>query len=153
MLNVSWQLPDFPVDLTKFEVIFKKFAHFCYVMHTFIMFATNMCYSYPTHRTLNEHDLWSICSDVKCFSHPTSGSFLRPRKANFGVALMRALNERYGIIDSQLADQIHNDMFVVGHKQRTTVEVVGIERLNKQQRWCIFLIRTEFIWCFDVLYI
>jgi len=47
---------------------------------------------------------------------------------------MRALEERYGIIDAELAAKINNDMFVVGHKQRTTVEVVGIEQINKQQR-------------------
>lgn len=51
---------------------------------------------------------------------------------------MQALKERYGIIDADLADRIHKDMFVVGHGQRTTVEVVGIERLNKQQRWTVF---------------
>ncbi|KAK2161322.1 hypothetical protein NP493_1590g00002 [Ridgeia piscesae] len=66
-------------------------------------------------------------------SHPTSGSFLRPRKANLGISFMCALEERYGIIDAELAAKINNDMFVVGHKQRTTVEVVGIEQINKQQ--------------------
>ncbi|KAI0220594.1 Tubulin-specific chaperone E [Lamellibrachia satsuma] len=83
--------------------------------------------------TRGKHD--GTHGDKKYFStsHPTSGSFLRPRKANLGIPFMQALKERYGIIDADLADRIHKDMFVVGHGQRTTVEVVGIERLNKQQ--------------------
>ena len=69
-------------------------------------------------------------------SHPTSGSFLRPQKANFGIKFSEAMQERYGLIDDVDAGVVKEDMYVLGKKQqKTTVEIVGAQSVNKIQRW------------------
>ena len=69
-------------------------------------------------------------------SHPTSGTFIRPKKANLGVGFMTALQERYGKIEDENAGVIQEEMWVKGkNKQMTSVEVVGAQYVNLQQRW------------------
>ena len=63
-------------------------------------------------------------------SHPTSGSFVRPKKCSTGVAFMDAVREKYGKVQS--ADT--GDLYVVGGKnQHTAVVMVGMEQINQLQ--------------------
>ncbi|XP_068679242.1 tubulin-specific chaperone E-like isoform X1 [Montipora foliosa] len=63
--------------------------------------------------------------------HPTSGSFVRPKKVDFGIGIIEALKQRYG----QGSDGINQEnMFVVGRKkQRTVVEMVGADSVQEKQ--------------------
>ena len=63
------------------------------------------------------------------FSHPCSGSFVRPKKVDFGVSATTALRQRY-------SDSIQEeDMFVLGKgQQKTVVEMVGAESVQQKQR-------------------
>ncbi|KAM3931184.1 tubulin-specific chaperone E isoform 1-T3 [Leptodactylus fuscus] len=56
--------------------------------------------------------------------HPTGGSFIRPKKANFGINFLTALKRRYGINDDW------NETMVIGKK---TVELVGFESVQEEQ--------------------
>ena len=80
--------------------------------------------------------LFHLC--ITLYRHPTSGSFLRPKKADFGVRMLTGLQERYGMIDDDNAGVIEEEMFVMGkNHQQTTVEVVGFKSVNLQQRYAI----------------
>ncbi|KAE8601953.1 hypothetical protein XENTR_v10013845 [Xenopus tropicalis] len=57
-------------------------------------------------------------------SHPTGGSFIRLKKANFGVDFLTALRKRYGLKTEQ------NEELVIGKK---TVELVGFESIQEEQ--------------------
>ncbi|KAG8583143.1 hypothetical protein GDO81_008297 [Engystomops pustulosus] len=57
-------------------------------------------------------------------SHPTGGSFIRPKKANFGVNFLTAVKKRYGLSDDW------NETLVIGKK---TVELVGFESVQEEQ--------------------
>ncbi|XP_056391089.1 tubulin-specific chaperone E [Hyla sarda] len=57
-------------------------------------------------------------------SHPTGGSFIRPKMANFGVKFLTAVTKRYGPSDDW------NETMVVGKK---TVELVGFELIQEEQ--------------------
>ena len=70
-----------------------------------------------------------------CLSHPTSGSFIRSKKADFGVPLMAAIQERYGQVEDENAGVVTADMFVVGKNQTTMVEMVGARSVNLKQRY------------------
>ncbi|WAR20484.1 TBCE-like protein [Mya arenaria] len=66
--------------------------------------------------------------------HPKSGSFIRPKKANFGVSFMSAVCDRYGRIEDENAGVITDDLYVVGGKnQQTVVEMVGARKVNDLQ--------------------
>ncbi|XP_018426854.1 PREDICTED: tubulin-specific chaperone E [Nanorana parkeri] len=56
--------------------------------------------------------------------HPTGGSFIRPKKANFGVSFLSALIKRYG------TNEEWNEKMVVGKKH---VELVGFESILEEQ--------------------
>ena len=63
-------------------------------------------------------------------SHPTSGSFVRPKKVGFGVSVTRALRQRYSEGEQE------EDMFVLGKgQQKTVVEMVGAESVQQKQRY------------------
>jgi hypothetical protein len=64
---------------------------------------------------------------------PTSGSFIRPKKANSGVSFIDAVHDRYGRIEDKAAGVLTEEMFVLGKNKVTTVEVVGAEKVNKKQ--------------------
>ncbi|MEE6475226.1 hypothetical protein FKM82_010659 [Ascaphus truei] len=57
-------------------------------------------------------------------SHPTGGSFIRPKKANFGVDFLTAVKKRYGLKDEQDEEQ------VIGKK---TVAFIGFESIQEEQ--------------------
>ncbi|KAM4772644.1 tubulin-specific chaperone E [Rhinophrynus dorsalis] len=63
---------------------------------------------------------------VKYFScsHSTGGSFIRPKKANFGVDFLTALRKRYELKNEQ------NEELVIGKR---TVELVGFESIHEEQ--------------------
>ncbi|KAL0273899.1 UNVERIFIED_CONTAM: hypothetical protein PYX00_006466 [Menopon gallinae] len=67
-------------------------------------------------------------------SHPTSGSFVRPKKVSTGITLLEAIENRYGEITDGTAGL---DLDKINEVQREMkakfFEVVGAEKLNKQQ--------------------
>ncbi len=73
---------------------------------------------------------------VNChFRHPTSGSFIRTKKANLGQPLLEAVSSRYGLVEDDSAGVITEDMFVLGKNQKkTTVQIVGAQAVNVKQR-------------------
>ncbi|XP_022111066.1 tubulin-specific chaperone E-like, partial [Acanthaster planci] len=67
-------------------------------------------------------------------SSPTGGSFIRPKKADFGVDFLAALRDRYVPDDAQTADIDEKELFVRGaNNQITMVEVVGAVKVAKEQ--------------------
>lgn len=83
--------------------------------------------------TRGKHD--GCYDDVRFFStsRPNAGSFLRPKKCNAGVAFVKALAEKYGVIEDE--DVLINDpeMFVQGENRKTRVEMVGVKKVNLLQ--------------------
>ena len=67
-------------------------------------------------------------------SEPGAGSFVRAQKVNFGVSLLQAIKERYGLVEDENAGINPEDMYVYGKNQQTVVEVVGARSVNLQQR-------------------
>ena len=65
-------------------------------------------------------------------SRLTGGSFVRRQKVTFGVTLLTALRQRYGVVAGGGVDT--DQMYVVGNGQRTAVEVVGASTVNERQR-------------------
>ncbi|KAL4239116.1 hypothetical protein ACF0H5_003818 [Mactra antiquata] len=66
--------------------------------------------------------------------HPKSGSFIRPKKANFGISFMSAVNDRYGRTEDENAGVITEDLYVVDAYNKTTVvEMVGARKVNELQ--------------------
>ncbi|KAM9316716.1 tubulin-specific chaperone E [Gastrophryne carolinensis] len=57
--------------------------------------------------------------------HPTGGSFIRPKKANFGVSFLTAMNKRYGTNRDW-----NNETLLIGKK---TVECIGFESVQEEQ--------------------
>ncbi|XP_075059418.1 tubulin-specific chaperone E isoform X2 [Mixophyes fleayi] len=57
-------------------------------------------------------------------SHPTGGSFIRPKKAEFGVSFLTAVTTRYS------SNNEWNENMVIGKK---TVELIGIESIQEEQ--------------------
>ncbi|XP_063773632.1 tubulin-specific chaperone E [Pseudophryne corroboree] len=57
-------------------------------------------------------------------SHATGGSFIRPKKADFGVSFLTAVTKRYG------SNSDWNENLVIGKK---TVELIGIESVQDEQ--------------------
>ncbi|XP_064411951.1 tubulin-specific chaperone E isoform X2 [Latimeria chalumnae] len=63
-------------------------------------------------------------------SHPTGGSFIRPKKASFGVTFLSALKERYGLEDELDDEDKQEAGLVIGKK---AVELVGFETIKAKQ--------------------
>ena len=76
--------------------------------------------------------------------HPTGGSFVRPKKVDFGISIFEALKQRYG----QGGDSINEeDMYVMsGNNRWKAVEMVGADSIQQKQRYLI-LDRTYLILC------
>lgn len=73
---------------------------------------------------------------VFSFSHPTSGSFVRPKKVDLGQDLVSAIQHRYGVQHDGDAGVDTDKLFVLDSSNRATVvEMVGAEKVNKKQRW------------------
>ncbi|XP_015429023.1 PREDICTED: tubulin-specific chaperone E [Dufourea novaeangliae] len=66
--------------------------------------------------------------------HPTSGSFIRPGKAKFGISCPQAIKIRYGLINDELAG-IDRDTLTSLQKEINApfLEVVGFSKVNKKQ--------------------
>ncbi|XP_012135137.2 glyoxalase 1 [Megachile rotundata] len=66
--------------------------------------------------------------------HPTSGSFIRPGKAKFGISCPEAIKMRYGLINDELAG-IDRDTLTSLQKEINApfLEVVGFSKVNKKQ--------------------
>lgn len=66
--------------------------------------------------------------------HPTSGSFIRPGKANFGISCPEAIRVRYGFVDDELAGI---DRKTIASVQKSLnapfVEMVGFSKVNRKQ--------------------
>ncbi|XP_071079244.1 tubulin-specific chaperone E-like [Haliotis cracherodii] len=66
--------------------------------------------------------------------NPKSGSFLRPKKAEFGVSCFEALRDRYGLIEGEDAGVVTDELFILGtNKKATVVEMVGAKQVNQRQ--------------------
>ncbi|XP_076676166.1 glyoxalase 1 isoform X3 [Andrena cerasifolii] len=66
--------------------------------------------------------------------HPTSGSFIRPGKAKFGISCSQAIKIRYGLINDELAG-IDRDTLMSLQKEINApfLEVVGFSKVNRKQ--------------------
>ncbi|CAK9819096.1 Tubulin-specific chaperone E [Anthophora plagiata] len=66
--------------------------------------------------------------------HPTSGSFIRPGKAKFGISCPEAIKIRYGFINDELAG-IDRDTLTSLQKEINApfLEVVGFSKVNRKQ--------------------
>ncbi|XP_046578661.1 tubulin-specific chaperone E-like [Haliotis rubra] len=66
--------------------------------------------------------------------NPKSGSFLRPKKAEFGVSCFESLKDRYGLIEGEDAGVVTDELFILGsNKKATVVEMVGAKQVNQRQ--------------------
>ena len=61
------------------------------------------------------------------------GSFVRPKKVDFGISIFEALKQRYG----QGGDSINEeDMYVMsGNNRWKAVEMVGADSIQQKQRY------------------
>ncbi|XP_038065787.1 tubulin-specific chaperone E-like [Patiria miniata] len=67
-------------------------------------------------------------------SSPTGGSFIRPKKADFGVDFLSALRDRYVPDNAHTADIDEKELFIRGaNNQITMVEMVGAVKVAKEQ--------------------
>ncbi|XP_029056552.2 tubulin-specific chaperone E isoform X1 [Osmia bicornis bicornis] len=66
--------------------------------------------------------------------HSTSGSFIRPGKAKFGISCPEAIKMRYGLINDELAG-IDRDILTSLQKEINApfLEVVGFSKVNRKQ--------------------
>ncbi|XP_076619863.1 glyoxalase 1 isoform X1 [Colletes latitarsis] len=66
--------------------------------------------------------------------YPTSGSFIRPGKAKFGISCPQAIKTRYGLINDELAG-IDRDTLISLQKGMNApfLEVVGFSKVNRKQ--------------------
>ncbi|XP_029204560.2 tubulin-specific chaperone E-like isoform X2 [Acropora millepora] len=64
--------------------------------------------------------------------HPKGGSFVRPKKVDFGIGIIEALKQRYG----QGSDSINQeDMYVMsGKHKKKAIEMVGADSIQEKQR-------------------
>ncbi|GFS08897.1 tubulin-specific chaperone E-like [Elysia marginata] len=67
-------------------------------------------------------------------SHPKSGSFIRPNKAQGGINAIQAVKLRYGLKNDQNGGVDAKELFVLDHNnQQTQVEMVGARKVNLLQ--------------------
>ncbi|XP_046601692.1 tubulin-specific chaperone E isoform X2 [Neodiprion lecontei] len=73
---------------------------------------------------------------VKYFTtwHPTSGSFIRHGKANFGISCPDAIKSRYGLINDDLAGIDRENLTSLQKEINAPfLEMVGFSKVNKKQ--------------------
>lgn len=79
--------------------------------------------------------------------HPTSGSFIRPEKANLGVSCPEAIKVRYGLVEDELAGFDRDNLSTFQKKIKVPVEMVGFSKVNKKQsrfeNLCTILLREQ----------
>ena len=67
------------------------------------------------------------------YRHPKSGSFVRPKKADFGISVIEALKEQYGLGGDGINKE---DMYVMsGGNKKKPVEMVGADSIQEKQRY------------------
>lgn len=67
-------------------------------------------------------------------SHPTSGSFVRPNKVNFGISCVEAIKDRYGKVDGSTAGIDENALSELKKAMNANVvEMVGFDKVNSKQ--------------------
>lgn len=87
--------------------------------------------------------LWSYFCYSKAvysnYSFPTSGSFVRPQKVNFGQPLVRAITSRYGKRDDELTAKINHQKLLKLQQEINApfVELVGFDDVTEKQRCVI----------------
>nr|XP_039320235.1 tubulin-specific chaperone E isoform X2 [Saimiri boliviensis boliviensis] len=64
----------------------------------------------------------------KC-RHPTGGSFIRPKKVNFGTDFLTAVKNRY-VLEDELEEDGKEQIVTIGNKP---VETIGFDSIMKQQ--------------------
>uniref|UniRef100_A0A2K5F4Z1 Tubulin-specific chaperone E n=1 Tax=Aotus nancymaae TaxID=37293 RepID=A0A2K5F4Z1_AOTNA len=64
----------------------------------------------------------------KC-RHPTGGSFIRPKKVNFGIDFLTAVKNRY-VLEDELQEDGKEQTVTIGNKP---VETIGFDSIMKQQ--------------------
>lgn len=85
---------------------------------------------------------------IDWFRHPTAGSFVRLQKVDFGRSCVSAIRERYA--DNQLAVAAEELQELQRAMNAPSLELVGFEKVNKQQRWeysnclVIFIVTNSF---------
>lgn len=66
--------------------------------------------------------------------HSTSGSFIRPAKAKFGISCPQAIEMRYGLIDDELAGIDREEVSSLRKEINAPfLELVGFSKVNKKQ--------------------
>ncbi|KYN44335.1 Tubulin-specific chaperone E [Trachymyrmex septentrionalis] len=66
--------------------------------------------------------------------HSTSGSFIRPCKAKFGISCPQAIKMRYGLIDDELAGIDRDEVSTLRKEMNAPfLELVGFSKVNKKQ--------------------
>ncbi|EGI66346.1 Tubulin-specific chaperone E [Acromyrmex echinatior] len=66
--------------------------------------------------------------------HSTSGSFIRPGKAKFGISCPQAIKMRYGLIDDELAGIDRDEVSTLRKEMNAPfLELVGFSKVNKKQ--------------------
>lgn len=66
--------------------------------------------------------------------HSTSGSFIRPGKAKFGISCSQAIKMRYGLVDDELAGIDRDEVSSLRKEINAPfLELVGFSKVNKKQ--------------------
>ena len=85
-----------------------------------------------------------------CCRHPKGGSFVRPKKVDFGIGIIEALKQRYG----QGSDSINQeDMYVMsGKHKKKAIEMVGADSIQEKQRYSVIyhLGTLKISMCYDI---
>lgn len=70
------------------------------------------------------------------FSHPTSGSFVRPEKVQLGQSAVSAITSRYGRHDDELAAKFHEQQLLSIQQSINApfLKLVGFEKITEKQR-------------------
>jgi len=65
---------------------------------------------------------------------PTSCSFLRTEKVNWGIPLMKAISEKYGAVEGATAGVVAEDMHQLGKEMGARFfQVIGMDKVNAEQ--------------------
>lgn len=101
------------------------------------MIKTNICRPGPTGLQVGYSPGYMLKCILGLFftRHPTGGSFVRPKKVDFGISIFEALKQRYG----QGGDSINEeDMYVMsGNNRWKAVEMVGADSIQQKQGYLI----------------
>lgn len=71
-----------------------------------------------------------------CFSHPTSGSFVRPEKVNFGRSAIKSITSRYGRIEDEYTVKINQQNLLILQQSINApfLHLVGFDEVADRQR-------------------